>query len=113
MGVLGYANPDSKRIAAVFLDTFPKQPEAGCDWACIAGNVGAHEVGHSLGMEHDNMSESITEFFRVNVGGGSPDLMQGEQGVPSQPLDFYTGRDKTKRAIDELNKIGDMTPKKQ
>jgi len=33
MGVLGYANPDSKRIAAVFLDTFPKQPEAGCDWA--------------------------------------------------------------------------------
>jgi RHS repeat-associated protein len=113
MGALGYENPDSKRVAAVFLDTFPKQPEAGCDWACIAANVGAHEVGHSLGMEHENTWESITEFFRVNVGGGSPDLMQGGQGVPRQPLDFYTGRDKTKRAIDELNKIGDMTPKKQ
>ena len=35
MGVLGYAHPDGKRIAGVFLDSFPKVPTAGCDQACM------------------------------------------------------------------------------
>jgi hypothetical protein len=39
--------------------------------------------------------------------------MMGNQGVPQKPLDFNVGRESTKRAIDQLNKIGDMTPKKK
>ena len=114
MGVLGYANPDSKRIAAVFLDTFPKQAPEGCDQACIAADVGAHELGHTIGMDHGGTLDSIKEFFRVNVGGGAPDLMMGGQGVPTRPLDFNTGREKTQRAIDEVNKVnGNKTPPKQ
>jgi RHS repeat-associated protein len=114
LGVLGYSNPDSKRLAAVFLDTFPKQAPESCDQACIAANVGAHELGHTIGMDHGSTYDSVKEFFRVNVNGGEPDLMTGSQGVPSRSLDFYVGRESTRRAIDEVNRVnGNKTPQPQ
>lgn len=112
IGTLGYTHPDSKNISAIFLDAFPRNPPAGCDAVCIGANVGAHEIGHALGMDHGTAWENLQEFLRVQVLGGSPDLMMGNQGVPTRPLDFNIDGDKTKRAIEQLNRIGDMTPKK-
>jgi RHS repeat-associated protein len=77
LGTLGYTHPDSKNISAIFLDAFPRNPSPGCDAVCIAGNVGAHEIGHALGMDHGTTWEIMKEFLRVQVGGGSPDLMMG------------------------------------
>jgi RHS repeat-associated protein len=121
-GVLGYAHPDGKAIAGVFLDTFPKYAPAGCDYVCIAGNVGAHEIGHTLGFDApghawgflglggniESAGERIREFR-----GGAPDVMEGGRGVPGRPMDFNMGRDRNQRAVQELNRIGDMTPRRR
>jgi RHS repeat-associated protein len=118
MGVLGYAHPDGKGIAGVFLDTFPKVPTAGCDQACMAANVGAHELGHTLGMPHLGFFQEIADKWRQRpamLGGTEtrPDLMTGSMGTPTQPLYFKPEtNDRTRRAIEQLNRIGDMTPKK-
>ncbi len=37
--------------------------------------------------------------------------MEGGRGVPTKPMGFNMGRDRNQRAIQELNRIGDMTPK--
>lgn len=117
-GVLGYAHPDGKAIAGVFLDTFPKNPPAECDYVCISANVGAHEVGHTLGIPHLGFFEEIADRWRQRpamLGGTDtrPDLMTGSMGTPRQPLYFKPGtNESTRRAIEQLNRIGDMTPKK-
>jgi len=115
---IGYAHPDGKAIAGVFLDTFPKNPPAECDYVCISANVGAHEVGHTLGIPHLGFFEEIADRWRQRpamLGGTDtrPDLMTGSMGTPRQPLYFKPGtNESTRRAIEQLNRIGDMTPKK-
>jgi RHS repeat-associated protein len=120
LGTLGYAHPDGSRNAAVFMDRLPKVPPAGCDYTCIVANVGAHELGHTVGFDAPGHAwgvlglggslESLGERVR-ELRGGAPDLMEGGRGVPTKPMDFNMGRDRNQRAVEELNRIGDMTPR--
>jgi RHS repeat-associated protein len=121
IGTLGYAHPDGKRNAAVFMDRLPKAPPVGCDYACIVANVGAHEIGHTLGFDAPGHAwgilglggilESMGERIR-ELRGGAPDLMEGGRGVPKKPMDFNMGRERNQRIVEELNRIGDMTPRR-
>ena len=81
--------------------------------------VGAHELGHTLGIQHLGFLEEMSDSWRQRpamFGGtdrGGPDLMTGSMGTPSQPLNFKPGtNERTQRAIQQLNRVGDMTPRK-
>ena len=70
------------------------------------GEVASHELGHGQGFESDG---SFVNFFKELVGRGN--LMGEGQGLPKQSKAFDTTQDKTQRAIKEINRIGDTTPK--
>jgi hypothetical protein len=38
--------------------------------------------------------------------------MEGGRGVPKKPMDFNMGRERNQRIVEELNRIGDMTPRR-
>ncbi|MBL8233676.1 MAG: RHS repeat-associated core domain-containing protein, partial [Bryobacterales bacterium] len=78
---------------------------SGSDLATGAGEVGAHELGHRLGF--DVVPESMYRLRPDNLlteGMGNPN--------PSRPLYFRPTRD-DRRVIDEINRIGDNTPKRR
>ncbi|MBI4905290.1 MAG: hypothetical protein HY820_16775 [Acidobacteria bacterium] len=74
------------------------------------GEVAGHELGHAVGFESNAFINYVTagtaEFFRSN-------LMDEHQGVPTRPKYFDTGSDRNKRVIEEVNRVGDNTPRKQ
>ncbi len=70
------------------------------------GEVGAHELGHGQSFESDS---ATWNFVKSIFGQGN--LMGEGQGMPSRPKNFDPTQDKTQRAIREINKIGDNTPK--
>jgi len=70
------------------------------------GEVASHELGHGQGFESDL---SLVNFLKELVGRGN--LMGEGQGLPKQPKAFDAAQDKTQRAIKEINRIGDNTPK--
>ena len=73
------------------------------------GEVASHELGHAVGFESNAYVNFLTagaaDFFRSN-------LMDEHQGVPTTPKSFDTGSDRNKRIIEEINRIGDNTPRK-
>ena len=75
---------------------------SGDDLASGAGEVAAHEIGHRIGF--DVVPASAYRFSYDN-------LMTEGMGNPSasNPLYFKPTKD-DRRAIDEINKIGDNTP---
>ncbi|HWB95468.1 MAG TPA: RHS repeat-associated core domain-containing protein [Bryobacteraceae bacterium] len=72
------------------------------------GEVASHELGHALGFESNGFINYVTagaaDFFRSN-------LMDENQGVPTRAKSFDTGSDKNRRIIQEVNRVGDNTPK--
>jgi hypothetical protein len=72
------------------------------------GEVASHELGHALGFESNGFVNYVTagaaDFFRSN-------LMDENQGVPTRTKFFDTGSDRNKRIIEEVNRVGDNTPK--
>ena len=74
------------------------------------GEVGAHELGHGQGFE----SDGATWNFIKDLGGtrlGFGNLMGEGQDLPWRPKQFDPSQDRTQRAIREINRIGDNTPK--
>jgi hypothetical protein len=73
------------------------------------GEVASHELGHAVGFEYNSyinwpLTLGIADYFRSN-------LMDEHQGQPTRPKFFDTGSDRDKRIIQEINRIGDNTPK--
>jgi RHS repeat-associated protein len=72
------------------------------------GEVASHELGHALGFESNAYVNYLTagtaDFFRSN-------LMDEHQGVPTRAKYFDTGSDRNKRIIEEVNRVGDNTPR--
>jgi RHS repeat-associated protein len=73
------------------------------------GEVASHELGHAVGFEYNSyinwpLTLGIADYFRSN-------LMDEHQGQPTRPKFFDTGSDRNKRIIQEINRIGDNTPK--
>jgi RHS repeat-associated protein len=100
---------DSKHLSAVFLGRLAKVPAAGCDDACAISDVAAHEIGHAVGFDPISPYNLLDGYRELR--GGQRDLMREAQGQPTAPLDFNMSRDKNVRAVQELNRIGDNTPK--
>jgi RHS repeat-associated protein len=69
--------------------------------------VGAHELGHGQRFHSD---PAWLNFIKDIFGAGN--LMGEGQGMPARPKQFDATQDRTRRAIDEINRIGDKTPKK-
>jgi hypothetical protein len=74
------------------------------------GEVASHELGHQVGFDSNGFVNFLTagaaDFVRSNI-------MDENQGVPTRSKSFDTGSDRNKRVIDQINKIGDNTPKAQ
>ena len=69
------------------------------------GEVGAHELGHGQKFESDKPTKNwIKGLF------GLDNLMGEGAGTPTKPRWFDRKQDRTKKAIEEINKIGDNTP---
>jgi hypothetical protein len=85
-----------------------RMPGLGLDDADLAfgaGEVGAHEIGHRLGF--DPVPASSYRWRPDNLmteGMGNPD--------PSRPLYFKPTKN-DQRIVDEINRIGDNTPKRK
>jgi RHS repeat-associated protein len=71
------------------------------------GEVAAHELGHGQRFQSD---PAWLNFIKDIFGAGN--LMGEGQGMPARPKQFDPSQDRTRRAIDEINRIGDKTPKK-
>lgn len=105
-GMLGATSTDSRSVV------FMGQVAHGLNSDDIStltfrmGEVASHELGHGQGFESDG---SFLNFFKELVGRGN--LMGEGQGLPKQPKVFDTTQDKTQRAIKEINRIGDNTPR--
>lgn len=108
-GVFGATASDSR--SAVFM----KQVGEGLDLSKAGdsgimnfrmGEVGAHELGHGQSFESDM---SPINFMKQIFGGGN--LMGEGQGMPTRSKQFDPSQDRTQRAIREINRIGDNTPK--
>ena len=73
------------------------------------GEVASHELGHAVGFDSNAyvnfLSAGAADYFRSN-------LMDEHQGVPTKARSFDTGSDRNKRIIQEINRIGDNTPKR-
>lgn len=71
--------------------------------------MASHELGHAVGFESNWYLNYITagaaDYVRSN-------LMDERQGVPTKAKFFDTGSDRNKRIINEVNRIGDNTPKR-
>jgi hypothetical protein len=70
--------------------------------------VAAHELGHSQAFESDSPTINFLRGFGI-----FGNLMGEGRGTPRISKQFNTSDDKTKRAIKEINKIGDKTPPKE
>jgi hypothetical protein len=71
--------------------------------------VASHELGHAVGFEYNRyinwpLTLGIADYFRSN-------LMDEHQGQPTKEKFFDTGSDRNKRVIEEINRIGDNTPR--
>jgi RHS repeat-associated protein len=73
------------------------------------GEVASHELGHAVGFESNAyvnfMTAGTADYFRSN-------LMDEHQGVPTKAKFFDAGSGRNKRIIEEINRIGDNTPRK-
>jgi RHS repeat-associated protein len=73
------------------------------------GEVASHELGHAIGFEANwwlnYTTAGAADYLRSN-------LMDEHQGVPTKAKFFDTGSDRNKRVIEEVNRIGDNTPKR-
>ena len=70
------------------------------------GEVGSHELGHGQRFESDGpVINWIKSWF------GLDNLMGEGAGMPTKPRQFDPKQDRIRKAIDEINKIGDNTPK--
>lgn len=73
------------------------------------GEVASHELGHAVGFESNAFINwpgtlGIADYFRSN-------LMDEHQGQPTREKFFDTGSDRNKRVVEEINRIGDNTPR--
>jgi RHS repeat-associated protein len=108
-----------RRLSKVYLDNLQPFPDKTCDWICTEGVIGAHEIGHGQGLNHVTLKQQGYSWWQRAMaqvlGGGvdHPDVMTpGEEvGYPSQPWYFNMHIEQNRRVVEELNKIGDMTPK--
>ena len=75
------------------------------------GEVAAHELGHGQGFESDSATWNWIKDLGGNPVFGFGNLMGEGQGIPRRPKNFDPSQDRTQRAIREINRIGDNTPK--
>jgi len=75
------------------------------------GEVAAHELGHGQDFESDGQTWNFIKDLAGNPWYGFGNLMGEGQRIPSRPKQFDPSQDKTQRAIREINRIGDNTPK--
>jgi hypothetical protein len=104
--MLGATSSDSRSV--VFMGNVAQglKSDDTADLTFRLGEVASHELGHGQGFESDS---SFTNFFKELVGRGN--LMGEGQGLPTRPKAFDATQDKTQRAIREINRVGDNTPK--
>jgi RHS repeat-associated protein len=73
------------------------------------GEVASHELGHAVGFEAHPFINLLTLGLAGYFGS---DIMDEQTGTPTNARFFDTGSERNKRIIDEINRVGDNTPRK-
>jgi hypothetical protein len=57
---------------------------------CADVNVARHEIGHAVGLAHEQVRQDRDRWITLNVGGSQNEIDRGSAGTPIGPYDFQS-----------------------